>query len=248
MRQMSSQDFAHIYRNSQVPWIAQVAVALLVALATLIVASPVDGGLPTLVLLVAFVAVVAIWWVFLRARGFRGNDYDPMQTDAEAARTPFSWKEEGRFLLMLIVVMAPMQFSQVMASWPFAWGAAGLALAVSLWVIRYDAWRPHHYLPPRELAASAGRPITGAGEWLACYLYALRVAPGGRQIRSDVLAERLESYGWSGSEVSEALSGLVASGKAVRLRELRSSDGAVTWVTLTKEGREAAKAGLGGRP
>ena len=212
MKPLDSDTFVDIYRRTKPPWIAQVAVAVLVAAAVVVTASPIKGGLPTLVLAVAFIAVGVVWWFFLRRHGQRGNDYDPLKTDAEAARTPFSWKEEGRFVFLLILSMAPLQFSSVMDSWKFAWSAGALTLVVALWTMFHDTWRPVRYVSPLAIAkAHPEMSLSEPAEWMWGYFYASKLCPRGRQIRSDALTSALAKWSW---EPQAALAAVVATGVA----------------------------------
>lgn len=246
MKPLYSDTFVDIYRRTKPPWIAQVAVAVLIAAAVVVTASPIKGGLPTLVLAVAFIAVGVVWWFFLRRHGQRGNDYDPLKTDAEAARTPFSWKEEGRFVFLLILSMAPLQFSSVMDSWKFAWSAGALTLVVALWTMFHDTWRPVRYVSPLAIAkAHPEMSLSEPAEWMWGYFYASKLCPRGRQIRSDALTNALAKWSWEPQAALAAVDELCQRGDMVKIRELRSTAENATpvyWLTLTEAGRDRFQA------
>lgn len=216
---------------------AQFMVSLIFALMMFILCAPVTGPLPALGILVTAVLACVVWWRYLRRGGVRGNDYSPMKTDAEAARTPFSWKEEGRLVLVLALVFGLSQVASIFSSqgrWGFAAIAALITVGLMYWVITFDAWRPARYTDPSKLQQDM--EIENPTEWLQAFLYCRRCVPGGLQILSDTLKEDLSHYGWTTHSVNEALDKLVKQGKAVKIRELRSTDGARKWVTLTEEG------------
>ncbi len=218
---------------------AQVVISLVFGLMMFILCAPIPGPLPSLGILFAAVLAGIVWWRYLRRGGVRGNDYSPMKTDAEAARTPFSWKEEGRLVLVLALVFGISQVASIFSSqgrWGFAAIAALIAVGLMYWVVTLDAWYPTRYTEPEKLGREMR--IEDPTEWLQAFLYCRRCVPGGLQILSDTLKEDLSRYGWTTRSANEALDKLVEQGKAVKIRELRSADGARKWVTLTKEGSQ----------
>ena len=226
---------------------AQFMVSLIFALMMFILCAPVTGPLPALGILLTAVLACVVWWRYLRRSGVRGNTYSPMKTDAEAARTPFSWKEEGRLVLVLALVFGLSQVASIFSSqgrWRFAAIAALITVGLMYWVVTLDAWRPARYTDPKKLGRDM--KIENPTEWLQAFLYCRRCVPGGLQILSDTLTEDLSHYGWTAHGVNEALDKLVKQGKAVKIRELRSADGARKWVTLTEEGSQDFQARHGG--
>lgn len=218
---------------------AQFVISLIFGLMMFILCAPITGPLPALGILVAAVLAGVVWWRYLRRGGVRGNDYSPMKSDAEAARTPFSWKEEGRLVLVLALVFGISQVASMFSSqgrWGFAAIAALITVGLMYWVVTLDAWRPTRYTDPEKLGREMR--IEDPTEWLQAFLYCRRCVPGGLQILSDTLKEDLSRYGWTTRSANEALDKLVEQGKAVKIRELRSTDGARKWVTLTKEGSQ----------
>ncbi len=218
---------------------AQFVVSLILALTMFILCAPVTGPLPALGILATAILACVVWWRYLRRSGVRGNTYSPMKTDAEAARTPFSWKEEGRLVLVLALVFGLSQAASMFSGqgrWGFAAIAALITAGLMYWVITFDAWRPARYTDPKKLQQDM--EIKNPTEWLQAFLYCRRCVPGGLQILSDALKEDLSHYGWTAHSVNEALDKLVQQGKAVKIRELRSADGARKWVTLTEEGSQ----------
>lgn len=218
---------------------AQFVVSLIFGLMMFILCAPITGPLPALGILVAAVLAGVVWWRYLRRGGVRGNDYSPMKSDAEAARTPFSWKEEGRLVLVLALVFGISQVASMFSSqgrWGFTAIAALITVGLMYWVVTLDAWRPTRYTDPKKLGREMR--IEDPTEWLQAFLYCRRCVPGGLQILSDTLKEDLSQYGWTTHSANEALDKLVEQGKAVKIRELRSTDGARNWVTLTKEGSQ----------
>ena len=218
---------------------AQFVVSLVFALMMFILCAPVTGPLPALGILATAVAACVVWWRYLRRSGVRGNDYSPMKTDAEAARTPFSWKEEGRLVLVIALVFGLSQTASMFSGqsrWGFAAIAALVTVGLMYWVVTFDAWRPARYTDPKKLGRDM--KIEAPTEWLQAFLYCRRCVPGGLQILSDTLKEDLSHYGWTAHSVNEALDKLVKQDKAVKIRELRSADGARNWVTLTEEGSQ----------
>lgn len=218
---------------------AQCAISLIFALMMFILCAPVTGPLSALGICTTAILAGVIWWRYLRRNGVRGNDYSPMKSDAEAARTPFSWKEEGRLVLVLALVFGLSQAASMFSGqgrWGFAAFAALDTAALMYWIVTVDAWRPARYTDPRKLGRNV--KIENPSEWLQAFLYCRRCVPGGLQILSDTLKEDLSHYGWTARSVNEALDKLVKQGKAVKIRELRSADGARKWVTLTEEGSQ----------
>lgn len=218
---------------------AQFVVSLIFALMMFILCAPVTGPLPALGILATAVLACVVWWRYLRRSGVRGNTYSPMKTDAEAARTPFSWKEEGRLVLVLALVFGLSQAASMFSGqsrWGFAAIAALITVGLMYWFVTFDAWRPARYTDPTKLQRDM--EIGNPTEWLQAFLYCRRCVPGGLQILSDTLKEDLSHYGWTARSVNEALDKLVKQGKAVKIRELRSTDGARKWVTLTEEGSQ----------
>lgn len=218
---------------------AQFVISLIFGLMLFILCAPVTGPLPALGILVAAVLAGVVWWRYLRRGGVRGNDYSPLKSDAEAARTPFSWKEEGRVVLVLALVFGISQVANIFSSqgrWGFAAIAALITVGLMYWVVTLDAWRPARYTAPEKLGQKMR--IEDPTEWLQAFLYCRRCVPGGLQILSDTLKEDLSQYGWTTHSANEALDKLVEQGKAVKIRELRSADGARKWVTLTEEGSQ----------
>ncbi|MCX2163353.1 helix-turn-helix domain-containing protein [Corynebacterium auriscanis] len=223
----------------------RLTVAVLTAIAAFTAASPQKGTLPALILLFLALAIGLVWWFTLRHKGKRGNDYSPMKTDAELARTPWSWKEEGRGVIVLLLMFIPLNMSRLFASWAFATVFAVLA-GVIMWIaMRSPAWRPVHYSLVKNVESDGALHIRNDAEWLRAYLYASQIVPGGYQIRTDALTESVAHYGMDANATQAALNELVRSGQAVLIRELRSHDGRVHWVTLTEKGREAFKKSVG---
>ncbi|WP_297668312.1 hypothetical protein [uncultured Corynebacterium sp.] len=225
---------------------AQFMVSLIFALMMFILCAPVTGPLPALGILATAILACVVWWRYLRRSGVRGNTYSPMKTDAEAARTPFSWKEEGRLVLVLALVFGLSQAASMFSSqsrWGFAAIAALITAGLMYWVVTFDAWSPARYTDPKKLRDVK---IETPAEWLQAFLYCRRCVPGGLQILSDTLKEDLSHYGWTSNSVNEALDKLVQQGKAVKIRELRSADGARKWVTLTEEGSQDFQESHGG--
>lgn len=220
-------------------------VTLITGLAGFVAAAPQKGTLPTLALLGLAVALGLVWWFLLRQPGRRGNDYSPMKTDAELARTPWSWKEEGRALLVLLLIIIPLNLSSFFASWGFAAIFAGLAMIVTWFSIRTQAWRPVHYEVVDKIPEDGALRLRSDAEWMRAFLYANQIVPGGYQLRTDVVAEAVGEYGMNETATKDALNALVANNEAVLIRELRSHDGRVNWVTLTEKGREDFKKSMG---
>ncbi|MGJ4112765.1 hypothetical protein ACN4DU_08230 [Corynebacterium macclintockiae] len=226
---------------------AQFALSIVFAAIMLILCSPLNGPLPALGILVTAIVACVVWWRYLRRGGVRGNDYSPMKTDVEAARTPFSWKEEGRLVLLLGLVFGLSQVASMVVGsgrWAYAGVAALITVGVAYWVISFDAWRPARYTTPEKLDRDI--KIEKPVEWLHAFLYCRRCVPGGLQMLSDRLKEDLAHYGWTAKETDEALNKLVKQGNAVKIRELRSADGALNWVTLTEEGSQKFQQRYGG--
>lgn len=226
---------------------AQFALASVFALVMFILCSPVAGPLPALGILAATILACVVWWRYLRRGGVRGNDYSPMKTDVEAARTPFSWKEEGRLVLLLSLVFGLSQIAAMYSGqgrWIYAGIAALVTIGVAYWVISFDAWRPARYTIPEKLRQDIRieKPVA----WLQAFLYCRRCVPGGLQILSDRLQEELAHYGWTAKDADEALNKLVKQGNAAKIRELRSAGDAINWVTLTEEGSQDFQQRYGG--
>lgn len=216
---------------------AQLAVAVAFGIMMFILCSPVSGPLPALGIAVSAIVGGILWWRYLRRNGVRGNDYSPLKTDAEAARTPFSWKEEGRLIVVLAIFFGAAQFAPLFSDHiglAYAGVVALLTVGLTYWIITFDAWRPAHYTIPEKL--DQGIRVEKPAEWLQAFLYCRRCVPGGLQILSDTLKRDLAHYGWTASDVDTALNKLVKQGNAVKIRELRSTDGTQNWLTLTEEG------------
>ncbi|MGJ4091712.1 hypothetical protein ACN4DK_09130 [Corynebacterium macclintockiae] len=156
---------------------AQFALSIVFAAIMLILCSPLNGPLPALGILVTAIVACVVWWRYLRRGGVRGNDYSPMKTDVEAARTPFSWKEEGRLVLLLGLVFGLSQVASMVVGsgrWAYAGVAALITVGVAYWVISFDAWRPARYTTPEKLDRDI--KIEKPVEWLHTHFFTAAAA------------------------------------------------------------------------
>ena len=224
------------------------AIALVItitALAAFTAAGPIKGTLPTIILSVLAIAIGLVWWFLLRRKGLRGNNYSPMKTDAELARTPWSWREEGRGLLVLLLIIIPLNLSNYFSNWIFAFVVAVLVVSITWFTLRTQIWRPVHYTAVEKIPEEGALHLKSSAEWMRAFLYANQIVPGGYQFRTDVLYEKVAEYGMDAAAAEQAIDALVHSNEAVLIRELRSHDGRVNWVTLNEHGREEFKKSVG---
>ena len=197
-------------------------------------------------LALALVAIVAWWWRN-RARGMRFNNYSPMKTDEELARTGNSSPEQQRLMFMQIVVFGFVYGSRLFdfAWYPFV--TAALTTIFCMWMLlSIPQIIPGHKPIPKLIEDNAEISITQPDQWMLAFLYAHRVAPGGFQWRNDSLKEAAERSGMDGKQVDKTLSTLYKRKQAITIRELRSTDGAINWVTLTEDGVKAGAKLLSG--
>lgn len=220
-------------------------VAIITGLAAFVAASPKKGTLPALILVGLALALALVWWFLLRKPGRRGNDYSPLKTDAELARTPWSWKEEGRALIIFLLIFIPLNLASFFSNWIYGAVFAVATTIVTWFVVSTQSWRPIHYAPVAALPEEGVLRLRSDAEWLRAFLYASVIVPGGYQWRSDVVAKEVAEYGMDEAATKEALNTLVSQGEAALIRELRSHDGRVNWVTLTEKGRENFKNSVG---
>lgn len=231
--------YLDIYRSKGPNRRMLLLIAFLMIPAAFIAAAPIRGILPMLMLLAIAVVVLVLWLRTVRRAGVRRNTYNPLKPDDSPARTSINWQEEAGGILLLILIIGGLQFSSVFSSWIFAIFLGLFVGALATWFSFRSVAKPRHYLSPTTLVDQGiFSPPTSNDAWLRVYLHAHVVVPHGFQIHTDALYAELAAEGWQEDELHRALADLERRGDVKLLRELRSADDALHWVTLTEQGRD----------
>ena len=214
--------------------------SLLFGVATFLATIPGGGVWVVAGLGLALVAITA-WWVRLRAEGKRFNNYDPAKSADDLARTPGNSPEQQRLIFLQIVVLA-LVFGGALFPIPNYPLLAGVAVFILSLLILFTTKNSRLAITPLPELIQPGARVQSSSreEWLLAFLYAHRIATGGSQWRNDALTEAAERYDFPAQHMSKTLSALQKQGLIEKIRELRSTDGSLVWITLTDRGVEAA--------
>ncbi len=250
--EITAQQFIDLGKNRSIGAGTRAAFAALLAVAIAVTVAQPGRAVGFLVLLVCLAGCAVVWWKAMRRPGERFNNYDPLKTDVEAQRTATNWREEMR---LLGVVVSGFFLVNIGRIWP-GWGTGlivgliGFALFYSL--LGRQMSRPQYYTPPEDLLearhGSAGGEhgveekgtaqedavLARGPEALIAGVYALLLVPGGFQMHNAVMVKILsEKLRASEADINNALAQAKKSGDVVTIRELRSRDDALEWVTLS---------------
>ena len=250
--EITAQQFVDLGKNRSISSGSRAAFALPLAVAIAVTVAQPGQVVGLLVLLVCLAACAVVWWKAMRRPGERFNNYDPLKTDVEAQRTATNWKEEMR---LLGVVVSGFFLVNIGRIWP-GWGTGiivgliGFALFYTL--LGRQMSRPQYYTLPEELlearnesaggehgveekeATQDGAVLARGPEALIAGVYALLLVPGGFQMHNAVMVKILsEKLRASEADINNALAQAKKSGDVVTIRELRSRDEALEWVTLS---------------
>lgn len=236
---LSAQDFQSLGTAHEIDPLPRVGIAALFALAVTVTIIRPGAIFGALLLLVFLIGAVALWLKFVRVKGIRMNNYDPMKSDVELQRTQTNWKEEWRPLLMVLVGFAVINVGSMFRGPLPGIGLGVITFAVFYWLLGAKTSRPAYYKLPEDLVRESQRadePWAEGPDALLAAMYALRLVPGGYQQHNTELLERLENlFGWKQEDMQKALKELTASGEVVNIRELRSRDHSVVWLTVTSK-------------
>lgn len=232
---ITAQQLQDLNKTTLPPLGPRVAMAALITIAVVATIIFPGSAVGLAIVAVALIASMVVWWRYLRGAGLRLNNYDPLKPDAEVERSAFDWKEEGRLLVMFLIVFSVINVGSMINSIPLTAAFAGLTFVCVLWGTNKNVTRPGYYVFPDVLYAeqpdfSVPRDERG----LVAAMHALMLVPGGSQMHNTVLLERLDNeLGWTRADSERALRKAISNGTVVSIRELRLRDDAITWLTLT---------------
>lgn len=234
------QDLLSIERRQRTSWITVLGLSLLFGVATFLATIP-GGGLWVVAGLAVALAAIVAWWLRMRAEGKRFNNYDPKKSEVELSRTSNSSPEQQRLIFLQIVVLAAVFGGRLfhLADYPLI---AGVAVTILSSVVLATAKTlPPKFQPVTKLTnADPHLELTKDRHWMLAFLYTHRIVPGGQQWRNDALAEAAQAYHFPALSLRKTLKSLQSQGMVAMVKELRSTDGSLQWVTLTEEGTTAA--------